>query len=77
MWGSALGHALAWKMSLVVMMVIVQGVHDFWLGPAAGRATPGSKGARALRVRAAWLARINALFGLLLVYFAVRVARGG
>ena len=76
-WGSALGRALAWKLGLVAMMLTVQGVHDFWLGPAAGRATPSSEGARVLRMRAAWLARINAFLGLLLVYFAVRVARGG
>ena len=76
-WSTALGHALAWKLGLVTMMLALQGVHDFWLGPAAGRATPGSEGARALRLRAAWLARINALLGVLLVYFAVRVARGG
>ncbi|MCH7530303.1 MAG: CopD family protein [Gemmatimonadetes bacterium] len=76
-WGSALGSALAWKFGLVAMMLTVQGVHDFWLGPAAGRARAGSEEARSLRMRAAWLARANALFALLLVYFAVKVARGG
>jgi len=51
-------------------------VHDFFLGPAAGRAAPASARANRLRRRAALLARVNALLGLLLVAAAVRLARG-
>ena len=76
-WGTALGGALAGKVGLVVFMLAVQSAHDFWLGPAAGKATPGSDGARALRRKAAWLARVNAIAGLVLVYYAVRLGRGG
>ncbi len=76
-WSTRLGVALAWKLALVALMVGVQGVHDFWLGPAAGRAEPGAKDAQRLRRTAAWLARANAFAGLLLVYFAVRLGRGG
>jgi putative copper resistance protein D len=76
-WSSPLGSALGWKLGLVALMIAVQAAHDFWLGPKAGCTAPGSERARTLRGRAAWLARMNALFGLVLIYFAVRLARGG
>jgi hypothetical protein len=38
---------------------------------------PGSPEALALRARAAWAARINAVAGVVLVLAAVRLARGG
>ena len=79
-WGSgiletALGERLAWKLGLVAVMIAVQASHDFWLGPRAGSATLGTPEARALRARAAWLARINALLGVALVFAAVRLGR--
>lgn len=74
---SALGSTLTWKLGLVSVMIAVQGAHDFWLGPKAGAATPGTEEARSLRRRAMWLARLNVVFGLALVYVAVRLGRGG
>lgn len=76
-WSTPVGRAFAWKLWLVALMLTVQALHDFWLGPKAGRTTPGTGEARTLRRGAAWLARINALAGLALVYFAVRLVRGG
>ncbi len=76
-WGSPAGRALAWKLGAVAVMVAVSAVHDFVQGPAAGRLMPGSPRALAARRRASWLARINALVGILLVAAAVRLARGG
>jgi uncharacterized membrane protein len=76
-WASAYGRALAWKLSAVAAMIAVSALHDFVLGPAAGRARPGSPEAVSLRVGAAWLARVNALFGVIVVIAAVRLARGG
>ena len=76
-WSTAPGRALAWKLWFVAAMLSVQALHDFWLGPRAGRVPPGSSEARTLRRRAAWLARANALLGLGLVYVAVRLVRGG
>lgn len=76
-WQTATGHALAAKLSAVAAMITVSAVHDFVLGPRAGRAQPGSPGAVALRRRAALLARVNALLGVLVVVAAVRLARGG
>jgi putative copper export protein len=76
-WGTALGHALGWKLVAVVAMIAVSAVHDFVLGPRTGRAPPDSVEALALRRRAAYAARINALLGVGLVIAAARLARGG
>jgi putative copper resistance protein D len=76
-WASAAGHALAWKLGTVLTMIVVSAVHDFVLGPRAGRAAPDSMEALKLRSRAAWAARINALVGVALVMAAVRLARVG
>ena len=76
-WRTAFGHALAAKLVAVVVMVAASAVHDFVIGPAAGRASPGSPAALQLRTRAAHLARANALVAVLLVVAAVRLARGG
>jgi hypothetical protein len=52
-------------------------VHDFWLGPLAGRLRAGTPEALRARRLAAWLARINAVIGIVIVILAVRLARGG
>ena len=76
-WGTESGRMLALKLVAVTAMLIVSVTHDFILGPAAGRAVPGSPGALVLRRRAALLARANALTGVVVVIAAVRLARGG
>lgn len=76
-WGTTLGHALAVKLAAVATMLVISAVHDFWLGPAAGRLEAGTPAAIALRRRAALLARINALVGLVVVVAAVLLVRGG
>lgn len=67
---SPFGRALAWKLVLVAVMLVVSAVHDFVVGPMA------SRGER-MRRWSALLARGNAVAGLLLVYWATRLARGG
>lgn len=76
-WREPPGRTLAWKLVLVLAMLGMSAVHDFVLGPAAGRAEPGSETALALRRRASMNARVTALLGLVLVYVAARLARGG
>lgn len=76
-WGSPYGRALAWKLVAVVVMIAISAAHDFVNGPAAGRVRPGTPEALALRRRASWMARANALVGVALVAVAVRLARGG
>jgi len=75
-WRTAPGHALALKLAAVATMLVVSAVHDFGLGPLAGRVSADSPRAIQLRRRAALFARINALLGVLVVVAAVRLARG-
>ncbi len=75
-WGTRYGHALAWKLSAVLVMIVISAVHDFILGPRAFAAAGTPEAAR-WRRWSAWLARANAIVGVVLVYFAVRLARGG
>ncbi|MGH7693996.1 MAG: CopD family protein, partial [Gemmatimonadaceae bacterium] len=74
-WRSATGAALAIKLAAVAAMLVLSAVHDFIIGPRAGRETPGSQRALQLRRNAALLARINALLGVVVVIAAVRLAR--
>lgn len=76
-WHTAVGHSLACKLIAVTAMVVVSAIHDFILGPAAGRQSPGSARAISLRRHAAHLARANAVLGIIIVIAAVRLARGG
>jgi copper resistance protein D len=75
-WRTGTGTALAIKLASVATMVVVSGVHDFILGPMAGRMEAGSPAALAFRRRAALLARANAFLGVIIVVTAVRLARG-
>ena len=76
-WRRPFGRALAWKLGLVTTTVALAAVHDFVLGPRASRLPPGSPEALASRRAAAWLARGNAMLGIVLVAVAVRLSRGG
>ena len=77
MWRTRYGHALAWKLAAVAVMVGASALHDFVLGPRASRLAPRSPAGIAARRRAAWTARLNAIVAVLLVIAAVRLARGG
>lgn len=74
-WRTGVGTALAIKLASVTVMIIVSAIHDFALGPLAGRVAPGSPQAIAFRRRAALLARVNALLGVVVVVAAVRLPR--
>ena len=74
-WRTTVGTALAIKLLSVTVMIGVSAVHDFVLGPLAGRVQAGTPQAVALRKRAAWLARVNALLGVVVVVAAVRLPR--
>lgn len=76
-WSTRYGTALAWKLAAVAFMLVASALHDFVLGPRASRHDPQSAEARAARRSAAWIARVNALVGIVVVYAAVRLARGG
>jgi uncharacterized membrane protein len=76
-WRTGLGHALAAKLIIVVLMLSISAFHDFIHGPRAGRATPESPESVAYRRRAATFGRINAILGVILIIAAVRLGRGG
>ncbi len=74
-WGTTTGIALAWKLAAVAVMVATSAIHDFVIGPRAGRVPPGSPEAVRLRRWSALGARLNAIVGLVLIVAAVRLAR--
>ena len=65
------------KLVAVLFMLVVQAVHDFVHGPRSGRLDPSTDAGRRARRTAAWLGRLNAVAGLVVVLAAVRLARGG
>jgi copper resistance protein D len=76
-WSGPVGRALSWKLAAVLVMLVASAVHDFILGPRAGTLPPGSPKRERARRWSALLARGNAVVGVFLVYWAVRLARGG
>lgn len=76
-WSTSYGNALAWKLGAVTVMLTISALHDFIFGPAAARMERGSPEAARARRNASWMARINAIVGIVLVIAAVRLARGG
>jgi uncharacterized membrane protein len=76
-WATPFGTSLAVKLVTVVLMISISAVHDFWHGPRAGKLPPGSPEALRARRAAAWMARANTFLGLVLIFAAVRLPRGG
>ncbi|MFN3285536.1 MAG: DUF4149 domain-containing protein [bacterium] len=81
LWQSPFGHVLAWKLVLVAAMVVLSAWHDFVLGPVsadlARRANPGDEKLHAaLRRRAAWVGRVNAVLALGVLAAAAMLVRG-
>ena len=75
-WQTGYGVALAWKLGAVGFMVANAALHDFVLGPRAGRLGAGTPEGRSARKWAAWLGRLNAVVGIVVVVAAVTLARG-
>ena len=64
------------KLSAVLLMLVVQAVHDFIYGPRSCHLDPASPEGIRTRKISAWLGRLNALAGLVFVLAAERLARG-
>ncbi len=75
-WRSSWGLALGVKLTAVVVMLVVEGYHDWVMGPHAGQMVAGSPEAAAFRRRASVYARVAALSGIIIVIAAVRLVRG-
>lgn len=79
-WQGPFGSTLAWKLSLVTIVILASAYHDFYVGPratTAWQADPTSTQARSLRKQASWFGRINLLLALMIVLLAVALVRGG
>jgi copper resistance protein D len=78
-WGGPFGQALAIKLLLVAVVLLVSAAHDFYLGPratAVWQTEPGSARAAGLRRQASRIGRLNLLLGLAIVFFATMLVRG-
>jgi uncharacterized membrane protein len=77
-WGSRMGRLLTVKLVLVVAVLVVSLLHDFSIGPRAGRAMnaePGSERALALRRAASWMGRFNLVAALVIVALGLMLTR--
>ncbi len=66
---------LGYKLVLVVAMLVVSGLHDFWLGPRATREGRSAEEIAGDRKWAGILGRITGILVILIVVLAVFVAR--
>lgn len=77
-WSSEYGTRLSSKLSLFAGMMIISGVHDFWLGPEAARRMEQGREddcTNRFRMASRWAGRINLLIGLAILFFAVSLVR--
>lgn len=68
---------LGYKLLAVAVMLVVSGVHDWYIGPRATRAQPHTAQAERLRRAAKWLGMVTGLLVLVIAVLAVFVARPG
>jgi uncharacterized membrane protein len=68
-WNSGYGHVLGFKVALVGVMVVLTLLHDLVLGPRAAQGNPSQQQGR--RTTVLWLARINLLAALAILFCAV------
>ncbi|MGM0507175.1 MAG: DUF4149 domain-containing protein [Bacteroidota bacterium] len=79
-WGSPYGGVLMGKLHIFSLMLVISGLHDFWLGPKAARwmeESPESVRTDRMRKVASWIGRINLILGLAILWYAVQLSRGG
>lgn len=76
-WQGPFGHALALKLVLFAVTLVLSAWHDFSVGPRAARAPLGSPEAARLRGTASLVGRTIFVLGLGIVLIAVSLSRGG
>lgn len=83
------GRILAIKLTFVFLMIILSFIHDFFIGPRLTALMQGIKQNNSnlavskdtltelqkLRWQVSWLARLNTLFGLVIIFLAANLAR--
>lgn len=78
-WLSTYGATLMTKLSVFGLVLIISGLHDFWLGPRASELMdqhPESTLTKRFRKASSWAGRLNLLAGLIILYYAVTLVRG-
>ena len=78
-WHSSFGQVLALKLAAVGLLILLSGLHDFWIGPRASRAAlreAGSPAAASWRRWASWMARVSTLLALVVIVLGVMLVRG-
>lgn len=78
-WSVGFGYYLGIKLIIFSIVLLVSRVHDFYAGPKAAElmeSEPNSILTQKFRKLSSWLGRINLIFGLLILYYAIRVVRG-
>jgi len=75
-WDTLIGRLLMLKLSLVAVMIVLSALHDFILGPLlTSRPAAEDPSSSRLRRLVPWLARINLVLALGVIYLAVLIAR--
>ena len=77
-WQGSFGYFLRHKLYLFATILLLSGIHDFYAGPKAARLMdqkPDAPETRRFRKISSWVGRINFVFGLLILYFAIRLSR--
>jgi len=78
-WSTTYGSRLMGKLHFFGLVLVVSGIHDFWLGPKAVKLMdeePDSPRTQKFRKVSSWVGRINLLLGLAILYYAVTLVRG-
>src|SRR5581483_900819 len=76
-WVPLTGGGWIWaKLALIFLMLIMTLLHDLLLGPQAIQISRSSAAPHPLQKKVRWMARLNLLIGLFIVFAAIYVARG-
>ncbi|MGK7369514.1 MAG: DUF4149 domain-containing protein [Candidatus Halalkalibacterium sp. M3_1C_030] len=78
-WDSNFGGNLFIKFLLFGMVLILSGIHDFYAGPKAAElmdSKPEDPMTKRFRKLSSWVGRANLVFGLIILYYAIRLLRG-
>lgn len=77
-WQSNYGTTLMGKLHIFGLVLIISGIHDFWLGPKAAvmmDAKPDHPKTERYRKLSSWVGRINLILGLAILWYALQLVR--
>lgn len=72
------GSRLMSKLGLFSLVMILSGIHDFWLGPKAAdlmERNPDDRTTKNFRKATSWIGRINLILALFILFLAVGLVR--